>query len=239
MGLASLIPSVFYDLIARLVPGFVIIASTYVAYMGSARAVAGLSSFLRSDWLNGASVILVVLLTGVASYVLAMLLSGIAYCLGLRRDVSGFSAGATGDQVAGQAGGSSDGSPACGSTPSEVGSDPTEALHDGVAMYDLIRWAAPDVGDRLAKVRAECRLCEALITGWVMLAIASPFLWVFGAPPSHILGTECVLWLCILAASQQRRRLFSHLHRGISNYHRLLCTWPRAARSATSEQTAR
>jgi len=85
----GLVPNVFYDLIARLVPGFVVIASSYVAFVGPSKAMDALKVLLKPGGVSGSSLVVVALLLGVASYLLAMLLSGVSHWVKLKERLSG------------------------------------------------------------------------------------------------------------------------------------------------------
>ena len=219
MEIASLIPNVFYDLIARLIPGFVIMATMYVAYAGPGKTAANLDSFLRTNQMSGASMLVVVLLISVSSYVLAMLLSGVAHWVNLkdRLDRSGGSTAST-EADSGRTGAER----AAPSTEPRAREDiarQVETRPDIAQMYDLVSYVAPRIGARLTKVRSECRCCDMLIVGWGLLCIANPLLLFWHSSLLRALGTECALVLLIVAAIQQRRRLYGHFHRGLRNFH--------------------
>lgn len=215
--LGSLIPCVFYDLIGRLIPGFTVIASTYIACVGPTKAAAALDSFLKLG-LSGSSVLVVLLLMGLASYVLAMILSGVARWVNLR-DWLDWRLARKCQENTEQPG--KDPSPV-GSGLSVDVSDASKPQPDIDCKYDYIKYLDPVIADRLTKVKSERNSCEKLITGWAALFIANPFFSLCGSTAQRIMAVEGVLILLILAVDQQRQRLERHYRRRVNHFHKFL-----------------
>jgi hypothetical protein len=82
------VPNAFYDLIARVVPGVTVIASFYVALVGPGEAARDLRSFLSSKHLGASSLLVAAILLTLASYLVAMFLSGVSHCVKLKERLS-------------------------------------------------------------------------------------------------------------------------------------------------------
>jgi len=193
--LAGLIPQVYYDVIARIIPGFAVGVTAYLAYAGPRPALDGLLSFLSAVARSASATLVVVGLVGIASYLLGIMLSGVAHSFGLRQRL---------DMLA------------------KRGVDAQNQGPAEIATYDRIRWENADVGDRLTKVRAECRMCDTLISGWSILILVNPCFLLVASSLSRVLKVEIALVVLIVAAYSQRRRTYDHWRTALANYKGLL-----------------
>lgn len=134
------VPQIFFDLIARVVPGIVTIGALVIASWGPSRALSFLGPWFR-DPPESSPMILIVLLALTLSYALAIILWGIWYFMaGLLRSVR-----------------------------HAVGIEPETGVEDPkgefAVQYDFIKKSDPQAGNRITKLKAEIHLAAALVVG--------------------------------------------------------------------------
>lgn len=167
----DIIPQVFYDLISRVIPGFVTILAWYVTLRGPREAGQEIVAILTNDKLSGlgTSALLAVL-----SYLLGIILRELwsaTFDQLLRAQLDrqetrakrwafdeyakarAFHRQATLDLA-------------------------FEALPDDYVMLDDVRRRSPSEGYRLLKLRAEAHLHQGLVTGLILLPILNVVFWL-------------------------------------------------------------
>jgi hypothetical protein len=159
MNIGSVIPQIFYDLIARITPGLVVILTGFFVWRGGEAAEQ--DAVRAFGWLSGehSPVVLVLFAALFASYVLAFVLDGIwgflphrffkeAVCRDEEKIIDEFKL-------------------------LDPGFDAANYRFPGIALrYDAVRLRDANAGARLAKLRAELHMCRVMVLGlsilWVM-----------------------------------------------------------------------
>ena len=136
-GAVAWVPQVFYDIIARLIPGATVIGSFALAVIGPQKSWNALLHWLR----NGPSTTLFIIAGVVASYSLAIVLRGLWFLLGL-----------LGRRVAGKA--------------KSRRKTMVYDEDDFRKKYDWIKLTNSSIGNRITKVRAESSMARILILGF-------------------------------------------------------------------------
>jgi hypothetical protein len=164
LKLGELIPQVFYDAIARLTPGLVIIFSTGIIWFDETASLRqGLLSQLKeTPFYTGVEFI-------IAAYVTAFFVEGVRKATkGLRAKVASILRRKSVEDLM-----NAQWSKAWNQF-SAVFDTHTESKPNrpSVAIaIDAIRLAKPDVGSRIVKLRAEVSMCKTLVVGWTCLLI--------------------------------------------------------------------
>jgi hypothetical protein len=182
-GNLSLIPQIFYDIIARVVPGVTVLLVAYLVYSGAAISANTLRNVLH--WFSSVDSpnTFVFLTFMLASYVLSTVIGQIASLLELPFK-SSFQHQF--DQAA-----------------QKVADDFNKTFSLGISkdvfpsiaiMYDYIRLHDPGSGSRLVKLRAESHMCRNLAVGLVMVVILDFILDFAVRGPSERTGS---LWIRI------------------------------------------
>ena len=172
-GLFNHVPRAFHDLIARVVPGFTIIACICVVAFGPDQTLSAGTRFLADSGVSFGAISALAVLVLVASYVLAMLLEGLGEAISLKHMLDRF----------------------------------VPWKGDYLLERTVVALHFPQVSDRLDKIRAERGFCENLMTGWLLLAVACPFVHYLGSPSRgwSFPGTEFALTPLLVAAFFLRR----------------------------------
>ena len=241
------VPQVFYDLIARVVPGTTILLSSHIVIRGAQQGLADMRYWF-GDTRDTPAIFVVSISVGlvVAGYLLAICMEGLldlfrqlSKCIGRRTRIGRLVAGIlhcmTEDAVSrgiekdGMSGRRSktqirkDFDAAFGQSTDRKPSLPGIAL-----MYDYVRMQDPICGARLVKLRAECRRSSLLVIGWGALAFLNPVsaLLHIPRPWCEFLCVEVVLvaisFLMLCSLVRLRRRFWWGLRS-----HWLLLTDPR------------
>ncbi len=208
MRTTSIIPQMFYDLISRIVPGAILIASAWIISIGPTEATRRTAVFLSggaSAWPPG-FLTFVALVAG--SYVVSNVLAGLrelwfavvckfwkAHRVPWTVEAQCTKAGLADLEAAARYPG----------TNLEV--PKTISLPSVPFMYAFVRYKAPDAGATVVKLRAEERMYAALARGWGLLTLVGLF-FLPRCGPWEALGTECVLIALVFAmvCLKKRRR---------------------------------
>lgn len=167
MKVMDLIPQVFYDAIARIVPGFILlisVVSVFGALFGDA--------WKQYKVLFAKTPVSVAMGTVIVAYTLALVVEGIRNDTGKIREWF--------DRLQKRPTGHAQRREIwldawkdfCKAHPSREGMKPPRPA-DAVAI-DVLRLLDPAVGSRIVKLRAEVALCRTLSTGWGTLLILYP-----------------------------------------------------------------
>jgi len=162
MNIGSVIPQIFYDLIARITPGLVVIMTGLFVWRGdqaTAQDVASISNWFAKD---STPVTLILFALLFAAYILAFMLDGIWWLLP-KKFSSKLSLEGESKHV------------------KEILSDfeildsnfdATNYQFPSIALrYDAVRLRDANAGARLAKLRAELHMCRVLILGLSILGV--------------------------------------------------------------------
>jgi hypothetical protein len=90
-----------------------------------------------------------------------------------------------------------------------------------IIMYDAIRLREANSGARLVKLRAEMRMCRILGIGWFILALANPANFIFGKC-NITLAVEVALLVAVAAILRIRGHLLGEYFRSVYNHWILL-----------------
>lgn len=177
----GVIPGVFYDIIGRIVPGFVLLATVYVIVRGPGVALSATGYFLASPHTSGGDVLCIIVLLVVAGYLLAMLLSGVGRALRLKdllnRPFVNWRDGDDGE----------------------------------IEQRAAIKLHLPDIEAGLSKIRAERAMCEVLLLGWTLIGIGYPLWCrasggTCGGSLPHTEAALATLAVCAYSAEVMHRR---------------------------------
>jgi hypothetical protein len=217
--LGQLIPQVFYDAIARFVPGSVLLGTCILLWPSAGSVLLDESTQLPLPvgiaWL-------------IAAYILAVLLEGVgsvAFGRAYRR-LHGRATLRTREHAVRD----------YALITSEFDSDSFE--FPGIPlMYDAIRIKDPVVGANIVKLRAEVQLCRTLLLGWVLVllglafeAVISPLHTGLGAPVLVLMVLISAVFLLLI--ERQGRVLWSLYN------HWLLLVVPGLLTQPNSNETA-
>ena len=164
MKFTELIPQVFFDAIARIVSGLILLAS--IAAIWNAE----LASLLQ-DFVNGlkAAPATISMATIVVAYALSFVFEGIRDELRIPRKLAARLMRQPSDEERRKTQWDEAWKDFCKVYPNERMSEPVRPA-DAVAI-DVIRVLNPAVGARIVKLRAEVALCRALSVGWTVLLL--------------------------------------------------------------------
>ena len=170
----NVVPQVFYDIIARLIPGIMVLTISLFINYGSDRVFGLIGNLVgkREDLFHVSFSLIG--LTLVASYTISIVLMGI-WSLFLRlfkigkwntvflkteqkkwKDINDNCRSNIGIRV--------------DCMPARISEDEGTAFSLSF-VYDYVRLHAPDVGSRLVKIRAEIHMCTVLLTGFMFLTV--------------------------------------------------------------------
>lgn len=163
---AHTVPQVFYDLIARLIPGIVLICCLYTVCYGSTNS---LNHFMLIMKYSVKGLALLFTLSLIVAYTLSNILSGFISCitnnscckklstrLSFRSDLSDLRRKNIID-------------PRTKHVIYELYKIPNINIPSIPFAYDYIRLKSPHIGAKLVKLRAECEMCKILAFGWSLL----------------------------------------------------------------------
>lgn len=164
----SLVPQIFYDLIARVVPGLVIVIAWYMAVLGPDRAIATISK--NQNILDFWAFALLVTLSYILGFILDELWS-LTFKRIKRKIIKGKKEGYIRSCIDEN-----------NKVRERFGESKIEFedkdLPSVYAMHDHLRLYSDSEAYRLLKVRAEARLCEALFIGFLFLPIVNILFWL-------------------------------------------------------------
>lgn len=214
----NLIPQVFYDLIARLIPGLILIWSSCLIYFAPSIRIEHLKKlFAATRELNLSLIILALLI----AYSISIILNGL---LTLLSDLSSLFKKlllpyeqnrqelidvTTKDKLKVKQ-----------ATKTIQNDEDTEAPSSHF-VYDYIRFRRPDVGARLVKIKAEIRMCKVLIFGWIILIFLN-FYNVPNVSTREFIIIECTLLIGIIGVFRFFKKLNEKFHTGLVNHWKLL-----------------
>ena len=166
----DLVPQIFYDLIARVIPGFVLILAWYLTVRGPNKALREMIRILSNQNLtNFWSLSLLIVVSYVLGFILKELWSLTIQNLISKRTIKNRRKYKNDAIAQYNRARKCLGKPALGFKRKEL-----PATH---TMFDDVRRDSSSEGHRLLKLQAEAHLCEALFTGFVLLPIINTVLW--------------------------------------------------------------
>jgi hypothetical protein len=164
----NIIPQVFYDFIARLIPGTILIWSSFLVYYGYSLSIVLFKNNLGKAW---NTYFILIIVTLFVAYIISIILSGIVIFI---TDKLGWSKFAFFISIKKN-----------NTEWREIGlpkhtlnamqilktkySSEENDLPSPSFIYDYLRLKAPNIGAMLVKLRAECHMCKVLIIGWSIL----------------------------------------------------------------------
>jgi len=164
----NFIPQVFYDVIARIIPGSVLLWFSYLTYYGYYKCIEHAKLILKNDYGSSFLVVAEILLLG---YIISIVLYGI--WLKISQWVNKYFKKGNSSPIWRR---NSDVTleedvKSVAITMKNYISIQNLNVPSTSFIYDLIRIKMPDVGARLVKIRAECHMCSVLFVGWVILLL--------------------------------------------------------------------
>lgn len=211
MNIGLLVPQVYYDLIARILPGLTILASSFFIWKGESITAQDIFAVLSWFTSKGSHSIFTLFSFLIISYMLSLILDGLGKCLEHIEILSKKFLKRGYDDIK------------------------KEALNDfrkikpirlpyefpGTAiMYDIIRMKKPELGARLVKLRAEFHMCRILILGWFIFLIINLIIIIYNFPNNSYLRPliEISLLLAIIAAYNTYTHLRERYLWGLCNH---------------------
>jgi len=165
--LASLVPQIFYDLIARVIPGVVLFITGYLCILGPREAIRSMISVpSNQNPFNFTMILLAIILSYVLGFILSELWSSTFGKIknkkaGEKTKKQMRSCLAEYDRMR-----------------KFLGGHELDLRYEGLpsiyAMHDHLRLYSVSEAYRLLKLQAEERLCEVLFIGFILLAIINP-----------------------------------------------------------------
>ncbi|MBN2565172.1 MAG: hypothetical protein JXB46_05630 [Candidatus Eisenbacteria bacterium] len=199
------IPQAYYDLMARIVPGAILIFSSVFLRHGPGRGWRYVVGILCEGDQTSPCRVAVALLT---AYLLGLVLSELGELVA-GRVLRGMDWGAEQTVKAACLVEHNHSRQLLGDTPLEMTVDELPSVS---LMNDQLRFVAPDEVSRILKLRAERRLCRVLVFGFAILAGANLLLfsgdlmferlWIEGA----LLALALILWRQSMRLSQRSER---------------------------------
>lgn len=222
MKVENIIPQVFYDLIARFIPGLIILFCAELVQYGPDQIIQSITSLIGSKDQGVEISFYLFLIVGVLSYSIALvamgfwtLLSRISRRSNLvflkdndKRWLSIKETLKTDIKIA-------------GCNLGFVSDNKQEDIPSMAFIYDFVRLRSPEVGSRLVKIRAECHMCAVLITGLIAIGIWNLFK-IIASPIEIEIIVELGIIFVILACWFFMRDLEDRLMTGLCNYWVLL-----------------
>jgi len=206
----SFILQVVYDLIARLIPGSILIWCSYIIYFGYSKCILHFKTILDKTWdLNFLLIIEILLI----AYIISIIFSGIWSLLSkklsfLNKDASIIwkrSNQSTKDDIYKAI-----------KSISSVDFVVDIEIPSSSFVYDFIRLKVPDVGARLVKVRAECHMCAVLIIGWIILSLLNILNFYHAIEEAIII--EIILVVSIIGVFLYLKNLEERFSAALRNY---------------------
>ena len=167
LSFSSLLPQFSYDLLARLVPGWLLITVGAVVLTSPAQFVSWAKTILA--WMHSLGPLLgifLIILLNLAAYLTATIVSGLVFWSTHSLPLSVGVRSMKKRQV-------EKAKPRAINQLREVCNEHVEAhlLPDFPVLYDGLRLSAPAAGARLTKTRAEYHMCRGLSAGFLLLAV--------------------------------------------------------------------
>lgn len=214
----NFIPQVFYDLIARLIPGSILIWSLYLVYYGSSAIIEHLKKILNNEWDINFLLIIATLLT---AYIISIIFNGLWTLISKSFDLvkNLFFHTKQNEQIRIDV--VTEDIRKAKQVVKAIQNDENIEIPSTPFVYDYIRLKRPDVGSRLVKIKAEIRMCKVLIFGWIILIFLNLFN-LFTLSINEFLIIECTLLISTIGVLQFLIKLDEKLHIGLDNYWILL-----------------
>ncbi|ODS36692.1 MAG: hypothetical protein A7315_14000 [Candidatus Altiarchaeales archaeon WOR_SM1_79] len=200
MNIGLLIPQVFYDLIARVVPGLTIFATSYFVWKCEGITTQDIHMVLGWFVAKDSPFILTIITLLLISYILALVIEGLwallsSWHLFKKNFKKLFESYPDTDKIL------SEFKKLNPEFDDENYKFPSTAL-----MHDAVRLKSPSTGSRLVKLRAEIHMCRVLILGWSILAAVNLLnLLKIGTLYSTVALLEVSLLIAILTISLKHR----------------------------------
>lgn len=208
------IPQIFYDIIARIIPGAVLLWSAYIVFSCAGDISELPAKALAVKNLSFVESVQVLLL----SYIVSIILSGVY--MFIREKKVNFTGR---DKDNGNMNGKENGKKAPSAAPDDIiwRRDASNILEDikiaatplhvyikkgeikypsNMIIYDYLRALRPEIGGRLVKLRAECHMYAVLAIGWSILFLIN-LVNIIITPTSGALATEAALLLATAGIS--------------------------------------
>jgi hypothetical protein len=166
----DLVPQIFYDLIARVIPGFVLVVAWYLTVQGPDKGVRQMTALLSNQNIaNFWSLTVLVVLSYILGFILRELWSLTFKRMRRKRTARKLRRYRQMAIAQYNKAGACFGKPELGFEAKDL-----PATH---TMLDDVRRRSPSEGHRLLKLRAEAHLCEALFAGSVLLPLLNILFW--------------------------------------------------------------
>lgn len=234
MEKVGIIPQFFYDLIARLIPGAILLGSTALVVFGPNPVRQHLKDLIWKRDMVPQITFLLVIYVFFGSFLIAILMRGVEESISklqkyyykyrkidivkTRLDQWQKHATHTRENVKLASRCMSFCSQPCLS----CCNDTKERSFPSLAfVYDAIRLAAPKDGARMVKLRAQRTMCSTLVIGWVLLVIANLML-NKSRFNSDMLAIDAFLALSVLFVSYYKSALDKRFYEGLCNHWCLL-----------------
>lgn len=168
ISIGSAIPQLFFDIIARLVPGSIVIGSLVLSHLGPDQAKRSVDDWLKGPSENHPSIILILVSGFSLSYGISIIFLGLWFLgesfIKNRRDKKD-SRKSKDDQTkepAAKAASDAEGSAAKTIPMEEISED------EYSIKYDFIKFRNPAAGNRIAKLHAEVHMARVFIIGFCL-----------------------------------------------------------------------
>jgi hypothetical protein len=219
----NFIPQVFYDLIARLIPGSILIWSSYIVYFGTSICIEHFKKIMNKTWeINFLLFIMILLVAYIISIILSGLCSFISKLKSFLKTIfekkvdkkDNFYDNLKNNTIIAE-------------NALKIQSKQNIEFPGTVFIYDYIRFKRPDIGARFVKLRAELRMSKVLGLGWMILFILNilkvPFDSIIELDTiKEFLIIECIIGIGLIGILIFYNRLNTKYTLGLNNYWILL-----------------
>lgn len=214
----NFIPQVFYDFIARLIPGSILIWSSYLIYFGPSISIEHLKKILNNEWdIN----FLLIIVTLLIAYIISIIFNGLWTLISKSFDLVKklFSHTKQNEQIRNDT--KTEDIQKAKQVVKAIQNSENIEIPSTPFVYDYIRLKRPNIGARLVKIKAEIRMCKVLIFGWIILIFLNLFN-LLTLSIKEFLIIECTLLISTIGILQFLIKLEKKLHIGLDNYWILL-----------------
>lgn len=221
MNIGAIIPQIFYDLIARITPGIVVILAGLFVWFGQGVPKQTIVGML--DWLGkeNSPVLLVLFFFLLCAYILAFLLDGVWGFL--PRKFFQDEQESYHDEIL------------TDFKKSNSEFDESNYRFPGVALrYDAVRLRDANAGARLAKLRAELHMLRILVIGLSIVSVLN-IKNLFPSPNARAIITQTIIVVAVYSFRNTHDRLKDRFIWGTCN-HWLLLVHPGLPAGAGAEQ---
>ena len=167
------VPQVFYDLIARLIPGTILIWCSYLVNYGLKISLEHLRLAMNYPW---QVFLLTLLITLLIAYILSNILSGFITLItdnlkckksSIFKNYSNDIVDFTNEKII------LDGTIQAIAKLYKIKNIKKTNIPSISFAYDYFRLVSPNIGAKLVKIRAECKMCKILTFGWSILMLVN------------------------------------------------------------------